>query len=185
MADNPDENVEEPEKVEDAGKEDQQGEKKDDFRYIVRIASTDLDGNRKIQYALTGIMGIGDRTAKVICNRAGVDPVAVLGYMKPEEVEKVAKVVDSMVDNLPAWMVNRRNDYYTAENRHLLGTDLLISYREDINLMRKIRCYRGIRHERGHKVRGQRTKSTGRTGAIVGVSRKGIIASAAAAKKKE
>jgi small subunit ribosomal protein S13 len=43
---------------------------------------------------------------------------------------------------------------------------------EDINLMRKIRCYKGIRHETGQKVRGQRTKSTGRTGLTVGVKRK-------------
>jgi small subunit ribosomal protein S13 len=38
--------------------------------------------------------------------------------------------------------------------------------------MRKIRCYKGIRHETGQKVRGQRTKSTGRTGTTVGVKRK-------------
>jgi small subunit ribosomal protein S13 len=43
---------------------------------------------------------------------------------------------------------------------------------EDINILRKIRCYRGIRHETGQKVRGQRTKSTGRTGITVGVKRK-------------
>ncbi|HOW33966.1 MAG TPA: 30S ribosomal protein S13, partial [Methanoregulaceae archaeon] len=43
---------------------------------------------------------------------------------------------------------------------------------EDINLLRKIRCYRGIRHETGQKVRGQRTKSTGRTGLTVGVKKK-------------
>jgi len=159
-------------------------EKKDNFRYIVRILSTDLDGNRKAQYALTGIKGIGNRIARIICTKADVDPKAVIGYMKPEEVERMAKVVESIVDNIPTWMVNRQKDYYTNEDRHLIGTDLLISYREDINLMRKIRCYKGIRHERGHKVRGQRTKSTGRTGAIVGVSRKGAIA-AAAAKRKE
>jgi small subunit ribosomal protein S13 len=44
--------------------------------------------------------------------------------------------------------------------------------REDINTMKKIRSYVGIRHERGHKVRGQRTKSTGRKGLTVGVKRK-------------
>jgi small subunit ribosomal protein S13 len=182
-----DEEVENMEESTTADIDDKSGadeEKKDNFRYIVRILSTDLDGNRKAQYALTGIKGIGNRVARIICAKADVDPTAVIGYMKPEEVERIAGVVESMKDNLPAWMVNRRKDFYTNEDRHLIGTDLLISYREDINLMRKIRCYRGIRHERGHKVRGQRTKSTGRTGAIVGVSRKGAIASAAAKRKE-
>jgi len=73
---------------------------------------------------------------------------------------------------MPVWMLNRRNDTYTGENRHLTGTDLILSNKEDINLMKKIRSYKGIRHERGLRVRGQRTRSTGRTGAIVGVSRK-------------
>jgi ribosomal protein uS4 len=54
----------------------------------------------------------------------------------------------------------------------LLGPDVVLSKDEDVNLMRKIRCYRGIRHETGQKVRGQRTKSTGRTGTTVGVKRK-------------
>jgi len=184
MAKNPTENVEETESSDLTEAEGTPDEKKGDFRYIVRIANTDLDGKRKIQYALTGIKGIGYRVAKVVCTRAGVEPTTITGYMKPEEVEKVAGIVEAMSDNLPVWMINRRKDVYTSENRHLLGTDLIISYREDINLMRKIRCYKGIRHERGHKVRGQRTKSTGRSGAIVGVSRKGIIASAAAKKKE-
>ncbi len=63
-------------------------------------------------------------------------------------------------------------DFYTGENRHLFSQDVALVNEEDINLMRKIRCYRGIRHETGQKVRGQRTKSTGRTGTTVGVKRK-------------
>ncbi|HJK55741.1 MAG TPA: 30S ribosomal protein S13, partial [Methanocorpusculum sp.] len=43
---------------------------------------------------------------------------------------------------------------------------------DDINLMKKMRCYRGIRHENGLKGRGQCTKSTGRFGKIVGVSKR-------------
>jgi small subunit ribosomal protein S13 len=69
-------------------------------------------------------------------------------------------------------MANRPKDVYTGETKHLLGSDLTLINDEDVNLMRKIRCYRGIRHETGQKVRGQRTKSTGRTGTTVGVKRK-------------
>jgi small subunit ribosomal protein S13 len=79
-------------------------------------------------------------------------------------------------------MLNRRKDLLSGEDRHIMGADLLVNLREDINLLRKIRSYRGIRHERGLKVRGQRTKSTGRRGAVVGVVRKKQLAAAAAAK---
>ncbi|HEU17487.1 MAG TPA: 30S ribosomal protein S13, partial [Methanolinea sp.] len=80
--------------------------------------------------------------------------------------------VDNYTENVPIWMVNRPRDIYTGEKKHLFGTEVLTTLDEDVNLMRKIRCYRGIRHETGQKVRGQRTKSTGRTGTTVGVRRK-------------
>ncbi len=64
----------------------------------------------------------------------------------------------------------------TGNDLHIMGTDMELKFREDINLLRKIRSYRGIRHERGLRVRGQRTKSTGRRGMVVGVVRKKILA---------
>jgi small subunit ribosomal protein S13 len=69
-------------------------------------------------------------------------------------------------------MMNRPKDVYTGESRHLFGNDVSLTREEDVNIMRKIRCYKGIRHETGQKVRGQRTKSAGRTGLTVGVKRK-------------
>ncbi|WP_174590573.1 30S ribosomal protein S13 [Methanocella conradii] len=161
---------------------------KDEIKYIVRIANTDLDGTSTVQYALTGIKGIGLRVSKVIARKAGVDPNAIMGYLSAEQVDRIKNVVDNIDTSLPAWMLNRRSDIYTGENRHLLGTDLILGVKEDINLMKKIRCYKGIRHERGQKVRGQRTRSTGRTGATVGVIRKKEAPAAAAAgagEKKE
>jgi small subunit ribosomal protein S13 len=73
---------------------------------------------------------------------------------------------------MTTWMLNRQKDLVTGENKHLLGQDILLTLREDLNTLKKIRCYRGIRHERGLKVRGQRTKSTGRRGSTIGVSKK-------------
>ena len=61
-----------------------------------------------------------------------------------------------------------------------MGPDLPLKLGEDIDLLRKIRSYRGIRHERGLRVRGQRTKATGRRGLVVGVMRKKILAAAKA-----
>jgi len=154
---------------------------KDEIKYIVRIANADLDGTSTVQYALTGIKGIGIRVAKIIARKADVDPNAIMGYLPPEQVDRLKNVVDNIDNNMPVWMLNRRNDIYTGENRHLLGTDLILGVKEDINLMKKIRSYKVIRHEHGQKVRGQRTRSTGRTGATVGVIRKKEVAAAGAA----
>lgn len=145
---------------------------KDEIKYLVRIANTDLDGTAPVLYALTGIKGIGIRVSKILARRAEVDPNATMGYLAPEQVDRLRNALDNIDTIMPAWMLNRRNDTYTGESRHLTGTDLILSNKEDINLMKKIRSYKGIRHERGQKVRGQKTRSTGRTGATVGVIRK-------------
>jgi small subunit ribosomal protein S13 len=104
-----------------------------------------------------------------------------MGYLPPEQVERIKAVLDNLEANMPTWMVNRQRDLYTGENRHLMGTELVLGIREDINVMKKMRSYKGIRHERGQKVRGQKTRSTGRTGATVGVMRTKAEAAAAAA----
>ena len=122
--------------------------------------------------ALTGIKGIGPHTSRTITALAGVDPHAVLGKLDDGSVERIANAVDTYTEQVPDWMVNRPKDIYTGEVRHLLGPDLTMMNDDDVNRMRKMRSYRGIRHETGQKVRGQRTKSTGRTGTTVGVKRK-------------
>jgi len=55
---------------------------------------------------------------------------------------------------------------------HLLSSDLVLRTKMDIDLMKKIKSWKGYRHAYGLKVRGQRTRTTGRTGKTVGVSKK-------------
>jgi len=147
-------------------------EHNEELRHLVRIMNTDLQGSRPVQYALTGIPGIGRRTAKLIAKGAEVDPDAVLGYLPDEDVVKLDAAIGNFESSVPAWMLNRRKDPTSGEEKHLLGSDIIMTFREDINNLKKVRAYRGLRHERGLKVRGQRTKSTGRRGSTVGVSRK-------------
>ncbi|KAF5078084.1 30S ribosomal protein S13 [anaerobic digester metagenome] len=144
----------------------------EEIKYFVRVRNTDLDGTKAVHIALTGIKGIGPHTSRTITALANVDPRAVLGKLDDESVERIASAVDTYTEQVPDWMVNRPKDVYTGEIRHLLGTDLSMMNDDDVNRMRKMRSYRGIRHETGQKVRGQRTKSTGRTGTTVGVKRK-------------
>ncbi|MDY6931558.1 MAG: 30S ribosomal protein S13 [Halobacteriota archaeon] len=144
----------------------------EDIQHLVRIAGTDLDGTKSVQYSLTGLKGVGIRVSRVITKAAKVDPNEMMGRLSEEQVDSLKSVIESIEKNLPLWMLNRRRDYYTGEDMHIVGADLLLSLREDLNVMKKTRSYKGIRHERGHKVRGQRTKSTGRKGTVVGVSRR-------------
>ena len=147
-------------------------EHNEELKHLVRIMNTDLQGSQRVQYALTGIPGIGRRTAKLIAKGAEVDPDAVLGYLPDEDVIKLDAAIGKFETMVPAWMLNRQKDPLTGEDKHLLGMDIILTFREDINNLKKVRAYRGLRHERGLKVRGQRTKSTGRRGSTVGVSRK-------------
>jgi len=150
----------------------EKGRKDDEIRYIVRIAQTDLDGRKATEYALTGLKGVGIRTARILARSAGVDPTSTMGYLSDEQVEGLRESVDHFTSNVPSWMFNRKKSFVTGQDEHLLGPQLELALREDLNRMKKTRSYKGIRHERGHKVRGQRTKSTGRRGATVGVQRK-------------
>jgi small subunit ribosomal protein S13 len=143
-----------------------------DIKYFVRVGTTDLDGTKSVRVALTGIMGVGRHTALVISRMAKVDEYALLGRLEEESVNRLRIAVEEYITKIPAWMANRPKDVYTGETKHLFGGDVALAKDEDINLLRKIRCYKGIRHETGQKVRGQRTKSTGRTGKTVGVSKK-------------
>lgn len=144
----------------------------EEIKHIVRVANTDLEGKKSVQYSLTGIKGINRRSARIISDISGVDPAATMGYLEDEQIETLNKTVDGIESILPVWMLNRRKDYLSGEDKHIVSTDVLLIKREDLNNMKKTRSYKGIRHERGHKVRGQRTKSTGRRGLVVGVKRK-------------
>ncbi len=147
-------------------------EENKEFKYIVRLAATDIDGNRPTLYGLTYIKGINYMTANAIITYTGVDGRKRIGNLSDEEIEKLSQAIETMNEWLPPWMRNRRRDLYTGKDLHLIGTEIDLTKREDINLLRKIRAYRGIRHERGLPVRGQRTRSNKRSGLTVGVMKK-------------
>ena len=149
------------------------GEKVDpDFKYIVRIANSDLDGNRKVVLALTGIKGVGSRMAHSIARLSGVPMLEKIGNLKDEQIDVIKKTLENISETVPYWMLNRQNDWESGVDRHILGTEVAIQVKDDINLMKKMRCYKGVKHDLGHKVRGQKTKSNGRKGITLGVQRK-------------
>ncbi|MCQ2085520.1 MAG: 30S ribosomal protein S13 [archaeon] len=165
-------------KVEAAPSEKKKGPKKsaktegDDFNYIVRMANTDIDGLKYTVIGLQSIKGVGKRVSQIIAKKANVDPSKKIGSLDEATIATLEKLVLSYVEYAPSWAVNRQMDYETGADMHLLGNDLDILQGDDINRMQLVRSYRGIRHQTGHKVRGQRTRSNGRKGLACGVQRK-------------
>lgn len=142
------------------------------FKHIVRIADADLDGKKNVMFALTGVKGIGLRMAKSITNYLNIDAKAKLGELDDETIKRLKKFVEEEIESLPAWMLNRRRDPHTGENLHLVSKDIDFARMVDVERLIRMKAYRGIRHARGKKVRGQRTRTTGRKGRTVGVIRR-------------
>jgi len=79
-------------------------------------------------------------------------------------------------------MLNRNGDMNTGENKHIIMNDLIFAVTQDVDREKKMYSWKGYRHAYGQKVRGQRTKNTGRSGMAVGVLRKSVIAAQGGAK---
>jgi len=170
------EEVQEKPQKKKAGKKEQAAkveEKKVDenFRYIVRFLSTDVDGNKTLIMGLQSVKGVGPRVARVVAKRTGIKSDVKVGNLTEAQTDEIEKILLAYPDYAPAWAVNRQSDFETGDDMHIFGVDLDVVHKDDINRMKMIRCYRGVRHEQGQKVRGQRTRANGRTGLTMGVSR--------------
>jgi len=144
-----------------------------EFNYIVRLHGTNIDGTRMVPYALTEVKGVGIRLARAIVKQLGLDATERLGNLSDADVKRLESALDKPASvGLPSWMLNRQKDPMTGDNLHVLTSDLDLRNKDDIDLMRETRSWKGERHARGLKVRGQHTKTTGRTGRSVGVSKK-------------
>ncbi|PSQ47663.1 30S ribosomal protein S13 [Halobacteriales archaeon SW_7_65_23] len=151
----------------------------DDIQYFVRIGQTDLDGTKSVERSLTDMNGIGRRAARLIAAEADVARTERFGALEQEQIDKIVDLVEGFADEVPDWLANHRNDFFDGETTHEIGNDLELTRREDINRMKMIDSYKGVRHKRGQKVRGQRTKSTGRTEGTIGVNVEAIKEEAA------
>ena len=158
---------------------------KEDFRYVVRFANTDLSGARTVVYALQGVRGVGPRIAETLADLAGVSRFERIGNLSEAQTDQMEQILATLPERVPMWMVNRPADPDTGADGHLFGSDVDLRRRDDINRMKMIRSYKGVRHEQGQKVRGQRTRSNGRTGLTVGVIKKTAIQAAQAKKEEE
>jgi small subunit ribosomal protein S13 len=109
---------------------------------VARIAGVDIPRTKRVEVALTYIYGIGPTSAKKIIERTNVDPDTRVNSLTEEEVNRIREVVDKE---------------FTVEG------DLRRQVSMNIKRLIEIKCYRGIRHQRGLPVHGQRTRTNART----------------------
>ena len=145
-----------------------------EYRHIVRIVGNDIPGERKILVGLTQIKGIGYNFATAILDSLKIDTNTNIGNLSDNEVQAIEKLIsDPIGGNFPNWFLNRRKDIETGADLHLLTSDIPFTLRNDIERERITASWRGYRHLSGLKVRGQRTRTSGRKSGAVGVAKGG------------
>lgn len=159
---------------------------------IVRIAGKDIDGRLSIQRALESVKGLGHNMSHALSqeieSKLGIAKTTSVGSLDDATLDKIESAIKNPASfDIPPFMLNRRKDFDTGKDLHLVGSDLTFAIRQDIGREVSMRSWKGYRHQYGQKVRGQHTRSTGRKGATVGVTKKAIVAQqkAAAAQSKE
>jgi len=152
-----------------------------EIRGIVRIAGKDMKGEVELDRALGMVKGVGERLGLVM-NEAVLRELKLpegvyVGELSEEQIDKIEHMLSNPVKfGVPLWMINRRRDVETGEDKHLIGTDLTFAVRQDIDREKNMNSWIGYRHNYGQKVRGQHTRTTGRKGMSVGVLRSAILA---------
>jgi small subunit ribosomal protein S13 len=177
------------EKIEGKKASPQPQQKKDtrsEVTSIIRIAGKDVDGSLNVQRALDEVRGIGSSMSHAIAHavetKLGIPISSQIGSLDEKQMAAINELVKNPASvGIPHYMLNRKKDHETGQNLHLTGSELLFATRQDVTREINMRSWRGFRHQYGQKVRGQHTRSTGRTGATIGVTKKAQKEAAAAA----
>lgn len=159
-----------------------------EIRGIVRLAGRDLKGTFPMRRALSSIKGIGMNIGQLLAAIANrelkITDKTMIGELEEAQMQKLEQILAHPEQfGVPIYMLNRSREPISGETRHLIGTDLTYGVKTDIEHEKDVYTWRGYRHAYGQKVRGQHTRSTGRSGMTVGVMRKAILAKAGEAAK--
>jgi small subunit ribosomal protein S13 len=152
-----------------------------EYRHIVRIAGKDILGTKKTIIGISQVKGMGYNFAKSILDLLKINPNSNIGFLTESQVEEIEKIMKNpSVINIPSWFLNRRKDIDSGKDLHLITSDIDFNVRNDIEREKTMSSWRGFRHTYGLKVRGQRTRTTGRKGGAVGVRKGGKVLPAGA-----
>ena len=105
-----------------------------------------------------------------------ISPHQKIGNLTTEQISSIEKIIENpKAADFPTWFLNRRQDVLTGEDLHFVTSDIAFNIRNDIEREKNLFSWRGYRHMYGLKVRGQRTRCTGRKGGAVGVAKGGKV----------
>lgn len=157
---------------------------------IIRISGRDINGNTSVIDSLRQVKGISHNLAHAIAtvaeSKLGIDRNTEIGSLSEEKLAKLENAMKNPAElGVPSFMLNRQKDWETGKELHMIGTDLVVRVRQDIDAAVKAQTWVGFRHRYGQRVRGQRTRSTGRTGETVGVTKKKVLEAQKAAREAE
>lgn len=145
-----------------------------EFKHIVRLIDRDVDGSKTVVDAISDVKGVGLRLAEIIVRNLGIPYTTRIGFLPSEKIAEIEKMIKNLSNSgMPSWLFNRRKDIETGENKHLISSDIDLAVKADVEREKALWSWRGYRHAYSLKVRGQKTRTTGRTGKTVGVSKKG------------
>ncbi|MBU0470656.1 MAG: 30S ribosomal protein S13 [Nanoarchaeota archaeon] len=153
----------------------EKGKLPENYKHIVRIANVDVPGEKQIRIALTNVKGVGINYADVLCAVTKIKKTQKTGTLSNEEIKVLNEAIsDPEKFGVPTWFFNRRKDYETGKDKHFLTGTLNFVVENDLKRLKKIKTLRGMRHQKGLPVRGQRTRSNFRKskGKVVGVKKK-------------
>jgi small subunit ribosomal protein S13 len=146
------------------------------YENLVRILGNDIHGELNMLIGLRQIKGIGYMFANSMLQVLKINPHQKVGNLTTEQISSIEKIIQNPKDvNFPIWFLNRRQDIETGEDLHLVTSDIAFNIRNDVEREKTLFSWRGYRHMYGLKVRGQRTRCTGRKGGAVGVAKGGKV----------
>jgi small subunit ribosomal protein S13 len=146
------------------------------YENLVRILGNDIHGELNMLIGLRQIKGIGYMFANAMLQVLKINPHQKVGNLTTEQISSIEKIIEDPKNaDFPIWFLNRRQDIETGDDMHLVTSDIAFNIRNDVEREKALFSWRGYRHMYGLKVRGQRTRCTGRKGGAVGVAKGGKV----------
>lgn len=143
-----------------------------EYKHILRIAGKDVEGSKKLLVALSEVKGVGYNFAQVLTQAIGINPNTRVGFLSDSQIKEIEQALTNPAKvGIPEWYLNRKKDMDSGMTHHLITSDLDFSIGNDIDREKTVMSWRGYRHMFGLRVRGQRTRTTGRKGGAVGVKK--------------
>ncbi|MEK6923812.1 MAG: 30S ribosomal protein S13 [Candidatus Micrarchaeota archaeon] len=160
----------------------------EEIRGIIRILGRDLKGQLPLKQALTKVKGVGRNLAVSVTRAANreleIPADAQVGSLSDKQIEGIEEIIrNPTAHGVQAYLVNRNGDMDAGGAKHAAQSDLEFALRQDVEREKMSRSWVGWRKSIGQKVRGQHSRTTGRTGMTVGVLKKAIKAQKESAAK--